>query len=108
MNSDLQTVPPSAINGSGQQDLAALGALVNQVGFSPAAARALVAQIQSAGISVALSVTPELVEQMRQLTAARFADLAMRIQMMSGIGPYVRRDQVLMMIQNTMTINPKA
>lgn len=85
-----------------------LGALVNSVGFSPAVARALVAEVQQAGTAVALAVVPNLIERMRVLNQARYADLYQQVKMMNGYGPLINRNQVLQLIQQMAVTNPSA
>lgn len=90
----------------GQQDMAELGALIQASGLGAGAARALVAEVQQAGIQVALSVVPGLLERIRTLSFGRLADMHQRIAMLPNYMGYIRRDQVMTIIAAAMHTNP--
>jgi hypothetical protein len=81
-----------------QQDFIDLGSKLNDLGLG-AEARGIAAEIQNAASNFALHVTPNLLDRLQRVNRARFADLASYVQAMNGWGPYIRRDQVLMLIQ---------
>ena len=94
-----------AVPVSGQQAMAELGARANHVGFTPDQVRGLVAFIQELGTTVAFATVPDLLSKLGTINQARFLDLGDKVQRMQGIGPYVRRDAVLGLIQEAMLTN---
>lgn len=105
MSSDIATSAPYPPLHPGQQDLADFGVRLAQAGLGPNA-RGLVAMVQEAAVAVALQVAPDILERLAIVTATRFTQLASRVQGMQGMGPWVRRDQVLMLIQQAAMTNP--
>lgn len=102
---------PAPLNRSpllGQQDFAELGAILTTAGLPAAAARAFVAQVQQTAIQAAIASSTDLLGTLNRVHAARVADLYQRIQLLRATVPgYVRRDQVLMAIQQVFTSIPQ-
>jgi hypothetical protein len=108
MSSDLevqvQHVPNGGINA---QDIASLGAILAGHGLDQMQVQGLVARMQKLGVQVALSSLPEMLEDIRRIQQSRLWGAINQIQALSSMGPYVRRDQVLLILNGVAQRTPR-
>jgi len=91
---------------TGQQAMTELGARAHHTGFAPDQVRALVARIQEMAATTTLGAMPDILDNLAAITMGKFVDLAARVQGLRGMGPYVRREDVLLLIQAIATAQP--
>ncbi len=97
--------PSPALN---PQDLAQLGAMMVTAGLTTLQARALVAKVQQAAAQTALMLAPDIMEEVRKVQEARMLTILQHIQVLPRyLSNYIRRDQVLQIIQMVMSTTPR-
>jgi hypothetical protein len=106
VSSDIAVGTPVPTPYNGQQSLMELGARLGRTGFTEDQARGLAAEIQEIGVTVALGAISPLLERLRRITMGRFGDLAGRVAQLPSFGGYIRRDSVIMLIEQAASTNP--
>jgi hypothetical protein len=108
MSTDLevqvQHVPNGGINA---QDIASLGAILAGHGLDQMQVQGLVARMQKLGVQVALGALPEMLEDIRRIQESRIWGAISQIQALSSMGGYVRRDQVLLILNGLSQRTPR-
>ena len=102
--SEEQYVPNGGINA---QDIASLGAILAGHGLDQMQVQGLVARMQKLGVQVALGALPEMLEDIRRIQEARIWGAISQIQALSSMGGYVRRDQVLLILNGLSQRTPR-
>jgi hypothetical protein len=100
----IQHVPNGGINA---QDIASLGAILAGHGLDQMQVQGLVARMQKLGVQVALGALPEMLEDIRRIQEARIWGAISQIQALSSMGGYVRRDQVLLILNGLSQRTPR-
>lgn len=97
----------AAANSINMQDLAELGAMAVTHGLTTLQARALIAKIQHTAAQAALSMAPELFEEIRRVNEARYLQMITLIRTLPNTMGWVNRDRVLQVIQNVASSTPR-
>jgi hypothetical protein len=100
----VQHIPNGGINA---QDIASLGAIMAGHGLDQVQVQGLVARMQKLGVQVALGTLPELLEDIRRIQEARIWGAIAQIQALTTFGGYIRRDQVLMILNGLSQRTPR-
>ena len=100
----VEHVPNGGINA---QDIASLGAMLAGHGLDQMQVQGLVARMQKLGVQVALGALPEMLEDIRRIQESRIWGAIGQIQALSSMGPYVRRDQVLLILNSVAQRTPR-
>ena len=107
---DIDTLDPNPRLAINPQDLAQLGALMVTAGLTTLQARALVAKVQQVAAQAALMVAPDIMEEVRKVQEARMLNILNQVQLLARhpiMMNYIRRDQVLYIIQTVMSTVPR-
>jgi hypothetical protein len=91
----------------GQEDLAELGASLAMEGFTREQARNLINLCQQIAMQTTLNTTPQLLEQVRAINAARLQNIYTQIRMLPNMAGYVSRDRVLQIVQGITNTPPR-
>lgn len=89
------------------QALAELGAIMATTGMTTLEARALVADVQSVAAQTALAMAPKILETIRRIQEARFAEIYHQIRLLPNQLGYVNRDRVLAIVQAVAVRTPR-
>ena len=89
------------------QDIASLGAILAGHGLDQMQVQGLVARMQKLGVQVALGALPEMLEDIRRIQEARIWGAISQIQALSSMGGYIRRDQVLLILNGLSQRTPR-
>ena len=100
----VQHVPNGGVNA---QDIASLGAMLAGHGLDQMQVQGLVARMQKLGVQVALGSLPDMLEDIRRIQESRIWGAINQIQALSSMGPYVRRDQVLLILNGLAQRTPR-
>ena len=100
----VQHIPNGGVNAT---DIASLGAMLAGHGLDQMQVQGLVARMQKLGVQVALGALPEMLEDIRRIQEARIWGAISQIQALSSMGGYVRRDQVLLILNGLSQRTPR-
>lgn len=100
----VQHVPNGGINAT---DIASLGAILAGHGLDQMQVQGLVSRMQKLGVQVALGALPEMLEDIRRIQESRIWGAVNQIQALSSMGPYIRRDQVLLILNGLAQRTPR-
>jgi|KBSSwiStaDraftv2_1062776.scaffolds.fasta_scaffold291899_2 hypothetical protein len=100
----VQHVPNGGVNA---QDIASLGAMLAGHGLDQMQVQGLVARMQKLGVQVALGSLPDMLEDIRRIQESRIWGAINQIQALTSMGPYVRRDQVLLILNGLAQRTPR-
>jgi hypothetical protein len=95
-----------SMNGNRDQDIAALAARLAMRGFTTHQVQAVMLRIRSVAEQVTVNTMNETLDEMERLQQARMARLTQLIMLLPSMGPYVRRDAVLMAINTVVNETP--
>jgi hypothetical protein len=98
--------PP--VMGFTPQDLTELGALLASSGFTTMQTRALIAKVQQVAAQAAVSMAPDLLEEIRKIQETRILEILQRIRLLPNTMGWVSRDRVLQIIQDVATKVPRS
>jgi uncharacterized Fe-S center protein len=107
---EIQTFEHQPYPALNPQDLAQLGAMMVTAGLTTLQARALVAKVQQAAAQTALMLAPDIMEEVRKVQEARMLTILQQVQILQRhpvFMNYIRRDQVLQIIQMVMSTVPR-
>lgn len=107
-DNSVSVIEPSPVLALNPQDLAELGSTLTASGFTALQVRALIGKIQQAAAQVALSMAPEILEQVRKVNEARLAAVYAQVRMLPSQLGYVSRDRVLEIVQTTYSTAPRS
>lgn len=88
------------VQNGNHQNMAELGARISKAGYTIMETRALIATIQEVAAQTAMNVTPQIMEKVAEIQAARFEELYDRVRRLPGVLGQVPRDLVLSLIQS--------
>lgn len=94
-------------NNNNHQAMAELGARVANNGYSVMETRALIALIQEAASQTVMNVTPQIMDKVSEIHAARVRELQSRLRQLPASFGYVHRDSVLAVISSVMSSVPQ-
>jgi hypothetical protein len=95
------------VNGNGVQDIVALATKLTMRGFTTQQVQAVMLRIRSVAEQVTVNMMNEILSEMENLQRARIARLTQLISLLPAMGPYVRRDAVLMAINTVINETPQ-
>jgi hypothetical protein len=101
-----QVIDPP-INSNGSQDIAALAARLTLAGFTTQQVQAVVLRIRSVAEHTTVSMLNETLYELDKLQQARLARIVQLVMLLPSMGPYVRRDAVLMAINTVVNETPR-
>jgi hypothetical protein len=100
----VQHIPNGGINAT---DIASLGAILAGHGLDQMQVQGLVSRMQKLGVTVALASLPEMLEDIRRIQESRIWGAITQIQALSAVGGYIRRDQVLLILNGLSQRTPR-
>jgi hypothetical protein len=100
----VQHVPNGGVNAT---DIASLGAMLAGHGLDQMQVQGLVSRMQKLGVQVALSSLPEMLEDIRRIQESRIWGAINQIQALTTVGGYVRREQVLLILNGLAQRTPR-
>jgi hypothetical protein len=104
---EIQVLEANPQVGLNPQDLASLGAALSAHGFTQLQVQGLIGRIQKVAAQVAISTIQDTLEDIRRIQEARFMEIVQTIRTMKSMGPYVRIDQVIQVIQMVAAKTPR-
>jgi hypothetical protein len=108
MSTDLQVKVEHVSNGGiNAQEIASLGAILAAHGLDQMQVQGLVARMQKLGVQVALGTLPEMLEDIRRIQESRIWGAISQVQALSSMGGYIRRDQVLLILNGLSQRTPR-
>lgn len=107
---EVQTFEHNPYAGISPQDLAQLGGMFVSNGLTTLQARGLVAKVQQVAAQTALLMAADILEEVRKVQEARMLSILQQVQLLARhpiMMNYIRRDQVLYIIQTVMSTVPR-
>jgi hypothetical protein len=103
--SDVQVRPDTPLNGTGSQELAALGARLSASGHTTEQVQKVISRIRSVAEHVTVATLNETLEDIHGAQQARINRLVELVMLLPAMAGHVRRDAVLLAIKTAFYEN---